>query len=310
MRQDLVLPPWGRTWIMKSIVLWLVVLGGFSPKKILEMLVSSSRFWSSLGDRSNHTNFDTILQPIKAIFPCAGTSSRESQGGSWPPWPPPLGSATADIGCLIEHQVANIVNLNAICAITNCHSIYYSIILTFNGNYQKIKIFINWFLNITEAIFENLRAEGYMQACVICFIESCRIQRYIILFLNPETLGFQKNTIRICPYDWYQLAKFWLLADRQITLLCDLPDQVNTLLCDIPDQVITLLCDIPDQVQVTKYNNEDRWQMTSVILCLTSVQLNIDVTIICDLQNIDTGIGGCFLFIQDWEGKLYLLYLS
>ena len=43
-----------------------------------------------------------------------------------------------DIGCLIEHQVANIVNLNDICAITNCHSIYYSIILTFNGNYQKI----------------------------------------------------------------------------------------------------------------------------------------------------------------------------
>ena len=68
---------------MKSIVLW------FSPKKILEMLVSSPRFWSSLGDRSNHTNFDTILQQIKAIFPCAGTSSRESQGGSWPPWPPP-----------------------------------------------------------------------------------------------------------------------------------------------------------------------------------------------------------------------------
>ena len=49
--------------------------------------------------------------------------------------------------------MANIVNLNAICAITTCHYIYYSIILTFNGNYQKIKIFINWFLNITEAFF-------------------------------------------------------------------------------------------------------------------------------------------------------------
>ena len=49
---------------------------------------------------------------------------------------------------------------------------------------------------------------------VLFFIESCRIQRYIILFLNPETLGFQKNTMRVCPYDWYQLAKFWLLADR------------------------------------------------------------------------------------------------
>ena len=109
--------------------------------------------------------------------------------------------------------MANIVNLNAICAITNCHSIYYSIILAFNGNYQKIQIFINWFLNITEAFFENLRTEGYMQTCVI-FIESCRIQRYIILFLNPETLGFQQNAMRICPYDWYQLAKFWLLADR------------------------------------------------------------------------------------------------
>ena len=49
--------------------------------------------------------------------------------------------------------MANIINLNAICAITNCHSIYYSIILAFNGNYQKIKIFIDWFLNITEAFF-------------------------------------------------------------------------------------------------------------------------------------------------------------
>ena len=47
--------------------------------------------------------------------------------------------------------MANIVNLNAMCAITTCHYILYSIILTFNGNYQKIKIFINWFLNITEA---------------------------------------------------------------------------------------------------------------------------------------------------------------
>ena len=56
--------------------------------------------------------------------------------------------------------MANIVNLNAICAITTCHSIYYSILLTFNGNYQKIKIFINWFLNITEAFFENLRMRG------------------------------------------------------------------------------------------------------------------------------------------------------
>ena len=52
-----------------------------------------------------------------------------------------------------------------------------------------------------------------MQTCVLFFIESCRIQRYIILFLNPETLGFHKNAMRICPYDWYQLANFWLLAD-------------------------------------------------------------------------------------------------
>ena len=35
-----------------------------------------------------------------------------------------------------------------------------------------------------------------------------------MLFLKPETLGFQKNTMIICPYDWYQVAKFWLLADR------------------------------------------------------------------------------------------------
>ena len=66
--------------------------------------------------------------------------------------------------------MANIVNLNAICAITTCHYIYYSIILTFNGNYQKILIFINWLLNITEAFFENLRMEGYMQICVIFFL--------------------------------------------------------------------------------------------------------------------------------------------
>ena len=63
--------------------------------------------------------------------------------------------------------MANIVNWNAICAIITCHSIYYSIILTFNGNYQKLKILINWFLNITEAFFENRRMEGYMQTCVI-----------------------------------------------------------------------------------------------------------------------------------------------
>ena len=98
-----------------------------------------------------------------------------------------------DIGCLIEHQVANIVNLNAICAITTCHYIYYSIILTFNGNYQKIKIFINWFINITEAFFENLRMEGYMQTCVIFFIESCRIQRYIILFSESRNIGLSKK---------------------------------------------------------------------------------------------------------------------
>ena len=26
-------------------------------------------------------------------------------------------------------------------------------------------------------------------------------------------MGFQNNNMRVCPYDWYQLAKFWLLAD-------------------------------------------------------------------------------------------------
>ena len=65
--------------------------------------------------------------------------------------------------------MVNIVNLKAIGVITNCHSIYYSIILTFNGKYQKIKIFISWCLNITEAFFENLRTEGYMQTCVIFY---------------------------------------------------------------------------------------------------------------------------------------------
>ena len=34
--------------------------------------------------------------------------------------------------------------------------------------------------------------------------------------LKPETVGFQRNTMRICPHNWYQLAKFWLLADRLI----------------------------------------------------------------------------------------------
>ena len=64
---------------MKSIVCVCFGGGGFSPKNFFEMLVSSPRFCSSLGDRSNHTNFDTIQ--IKVIFPCVGTSSRESQGG-------------------------------------------------------------------------------------------------------------------------------------------------------------------------------------------------------------------------------------
>ena len=64
--------------------------------------------------------------------------------------------------------MVNIVNLKAICVITNCHSIYYSIILTFNGNYQKIKIFISWCVSILQKNFlENMRTEGYMQAYVI-----------------------------------------------------------------------------------------------------------------------------------------------
>ena len=120
-----------------------------------------------------------------------------------------------DIDCLIEHQVVNIVNLKAICLITNCHSIYYSIILTFNGKYRKIKLFIGWCLNIMEAIFENLRTKNTYKN-VLFLIESCQIQRYIILFLKPETLDFQKNT-SICPQDWYQLTKFWLLR-RVISL--------------------------------------------------------------------------------------------
>ena len=71
---------------------------------------------------------------------------------------------------------------------------------------------MNWFLKHFLKICER---RGTYKLVLFFFIESCRIQRYIILFLNPETLGFQKNTMRICPYDWYQLAKFWLLADRQ-----------------------------------------------------------------------------------------------
>ena len=56
--------------------------------------------------------------------------------------------------------MVNIVNLKAICFITNCHSIYYSIILTFNGKYKKIKLFISGCLNITQAFFENPRNGG------------------------------------------------------------------------------------------------------------------------------------------------------
>ena len=114
--------------------------------------------------------------------------------------------------------MANIVNLNAICAIATCHYIYYSIILTFNGNYQKIQIFINWFLNITEAFFENLRMEGYMQTCVIFYRKLPNPEVYHTFFWIQKHWAFKKNTMRVCPYDWYQLAKFWLLADR---LLCN-----------------------------------------------------------------------------------------
>ena len=66
------------------------------------------------------------------------------------------------MGCIIEHQVVNIVNLKAICVITNCHSIYYSII-------PKIKIFINWCPILQKIYFEYLRTEGYMQTCVIFY---------------------------------------------------------------------------------------------------------------------------------------------
>ena len=65
-----------------------------------------------------------------------------------------------DIGSLVEHQVVNIVDLKAICVITKCNSIYYSIALTFNGKYHKLKLFISWCLNIMEAFFENMRTEG------------------------------------------------------------------------------------------------------------------------------------------------------
>ena len=88
--------------------------------------------------------------------------------------------------------MANIVNLNAICAITNCHSIYYSIILAFNGNYQKIKIFINWFLNITEAFFENLRTEGYMQTCVIFYRKLPNPEVYHT-FSESRNIGLSKK---------------------------------------------------------------------------------------------------------------------
>ena len=88
--------------------------------------------------------------------------------------------------------MANIVNLNAICAITTCHYIYYSIILTFNGNYQKIKIFINWFLNITEAFFENLRMEGYMQTCVIFYRKLPNPEVYHT-FSESRNIGLSKK---------------------------------------------------------------------------------------------------------------------
>ena len=87
--------------------------------------------------------------------------------------------------------MATIVNLNAICAITTCHYIYYSIILTFIGNYQKIKIFINWFVNITEAFFENLQMEGYMQTCVIFYRKQPNPEVYHT-FSESRNIGLSK----------------------------------------------------------------------------------------------------------------------
>ena len=88
--------------------------------------------------------------------------------------------------------MANIVNLNAIYTITTYHYIYYSIILTFNGNYQQIKIFINWFLNITEAFFENLRMEGYMQTCVIFYRKLPNPEVYHT-FSESRNIGLSKK---------------------------------------------------------------------------------------------------------------------
>ena len=84
--------------------------------------------------------------------------------------------------------MANIVNLNAICAITPCHYIYYSIILTFNGNYEKI----NWFLNFTESFFENLRMEGYMQTCVIFYRKLPNPEVYHT-FSESRNIGLSKK---------------------------------------------------------------------------------------------------------------------
>ena len=78
--------------------------------------------------------------------------------------------------------------------------------------------------NIYKLVSQYYRRRGTCKH-VLFLIESCRIQRYIILFLNPETLGFQQNTMRVCPYDWYQLAKFWLLADRLLLGYLITPDR-------------------------------------------------------------------------------------
>ena len=87
--------------------------------------------------------------------------------------------------------MVNIVNLNAICANTNCHSIYYSIILTCNGNYQKIKIFINLFLNISD-FFLNLRTEGYMHTCAIFYRKLPNPEVYHT-FSESRNIGLSKK---------------------------------------------------------------------------------------------------------------------
>ena len=98
----------------------------------------------------------------------------------------------------------------------------------FWSHYKSIYA-VHFFWSHYKSLYLEFKKGGsgpWIRLCVWRCISDCahvlpvllfiRIQRYIIHFLKPERLGFEINTVGICPHDWYQLVKFWLLADRLI----------------------------------------------------------------------------------------------